>query len=127
MWSKQPDTLDSLSRGYEYLFRRPLQLVLYVVVSVLILWVVRLIASGIAVAAVAISTKTLLFCGSPVSVVEMSATMLAHLPVVAMLTSMWSLIGGIYLLLRYDAGGQEVEALWVPEPDPAPPLPQVPT
>ncbi|MGI9472748.1 MAG: hypothetical protein ACR2NZ_14515 [Rubripirellula sp.] len=124
---EQPDTLDSLSRGYEYLFRRPLQLVGYVVVALFILWVVRLLASGVAIAAIAVATNTLMFCNSPMPVVEMVSVMLAHLPAVALLTSLWSLIGGIYLLLRYDAGGQEVEDLWLPDPVPSTPLPQVPT
>ena len=37
-------------------------------------------------------------------------------PTVVVLTLLWGLVGGVYLLLRYDAGGQEVEDLWQPAP-----------
>lgn len=124
---KHPDTLDSLSRGYEYLFRRPLQLVLYVIVGVVILWIVRVIASGIAITAISVSTKTMMFCGAPRSASDTSAFFLAHLPAIMLLTATWTLIGGIYLLLRYDAGGQEVEDLWTPELQPSTPLPELPS
>ena len=36
----QPDAIDSLSRGYEYVYRRPLQLAMYIAISVVPLWVV---------------------------------------------------------------------------------------
>ena len=124
---RQPDTLDSLSRGYEYLFRRPLQLVLYLLVALAILWVVKLVALGIALAAISVTTQTLEFCGTPPTTIEFSTRFLSHVPAIALITSLWSLIGGIYLLLRYDTGGQEVEDLWQPTPRPDSPLPEIPS
>ena len=56
-----------------------------------------------------------------------SSNLLAHVPVVALLTAAGSLLGGVYLLLRYDAGGQQVEDLWQAEPRPRPPLPSIPS
>jgi hypothetical protein len=58
--------------------------------------------------------------------VETSTNLLSYLPVVVFLTAAWSLLGGVYLLLRYDTGGQEVEDLWQAGPPPEPPLPSIP-
>ena len=123
---RDPDALDSLSRGYEYVFRRPLQLVLYLTISLVIVGVAVLLAIGVSEAAIQICSRLLGFCGTPENMIAATVNLLSHLPVVVLLTSMWSLLGGIYLLLRYDAGGQEVEDLWQPEPTPPPPLPSLP-
>ena len=123
---RDPDALDSLSRGYEYVFRRPLQLVLYLTISLVIVGVAVLLAIGVSEAAIQICSRLLGFCETPESMIAATVSLLSHLPVVVLLTSMWSLLGGIYLLLRYDAGGQEVEDLWQPEPTPPPPLPSLP-
>jgi hypothetical protein len=111
-----PDALDSLSRGYEYLFRRPLQLVLYVIVSMVILGIVGLLATGIAEAASAVTQFMLGWGGSPEGVTRAVQAIYRQLP----------FVGGVYLLLRYDAGGQEVEDIWRPTPVPALPLPKLP-
>ena len=59
--------------------------------------------------------------------VATSTHLLDYLPVVVLLTAIWSLLGGVYLLLRYDAGGQEVEDLWQADVYPEPPLPSIPS
>ena len=136
-----PDPLDALSRGYEYLYRRPLQLVLYAFLSAVTLWVVTLLAVGISGSALAIAERCL---GNGLTVVSGSAAeladdrnissqltgytamFLASLPIVVAITLFWGLLGGVYLLLRRDAGGQEVEDLWLAPPAPAEPLPSLP-
>ncbi len=123
---RDPDTLDSLSRGYEYLFRRPLRLVTYIAVSLAILFVVGLLASAVAWAASAVAASLLNLAGSPDNVPRMVMGVLRHLPAVVELTVMWSLVGGVYLLVRYDAGGQEVEDLWQPAPPAKPSFPKLP-
>jgi hypothetical protein len=50
---------------------------------------------------------------------------LGYVPAVVTYTLSWSLIGGIYLLLRQDAGGQEVEDLWIESAQPAVTLPEL--
>lgn len=123
---RDPDALDSLSRGYEALFRRPLRLALYIIVSLGILAVVALLAMGVALAASMVATLILTMSGCSPTVPLITENVLHYFPWVVVVTLGWSLVGGIYLLLRYDTGGQEVEDLWQPTPPPKPPLPQIP-
>ncbi len=110
----------------EYLFRRPLRLMLYAVVCFGILIVVGLLAEGVTRAAISVVTATLGLSGSPPQVALISGQILRLFPTVVLLTLLWSLVGGVYLLLRYDAGGQEVEDLWQPPPPVEPTFPKVP-
>lgn len=121
-----PDALDSLSRGYEYLFRRPLRVVLYAALSLGILWVVALLAWGVATAADSVASQFLAWTGCSPEVVEQTQRILHFFPTVVVLALLWSLLGGVYLLLRYDAGGQQVEDLWQPPPPQPPSLPELP-
>ncbi len=123
---QDPDPLDALSRGYEYLFRRPIQLVFYVLFSVLLLTVVGSLASAVAWSASEIATSALWFVGSSDALQRITSSILWRFPAVVVLTLTWSLVGGVYLLLRYDAGGQEVEDLWQPTPPERPSLPDLP-
>lgn len=126
------DPLESLSRGYEYLFRRPLQLVMYVCVCLAIGIVLWLFLQGVAQGASWIA-EGLLAMDNPLStdhhsgggVAEQVAWLLQFLPTIASIALSWGLVGGIYLLLRHDAGGQEVEDLWQPAPRPQRPLPSL--
>jgi hypothetical protein len=117
------DALDSLSRGYEYLMRRPLHLAWYAAVSVVILTVAGWLALAISTAAGQVSIATLELAGSSRSLQLTVLAMLSYFPQIVMLTLFWSLVGGIYLLLRFDAGGQEVEDLWMPVDESGRPLP----
>lgn len=123
---RDPDTLDSLSRGYEYLYRRPLRLVMYVLASLAVLVVVAFLASAIAWSASAVATSLLTLSGGSINVTRVAVGILRHLPTVVVLTTVWSLVGGVYLLLRYDAGGQEVEDLWQPATSSKPLFPVLP-
>lgn len=123
---RDPDAIDSLSRGYEYLYRRPLRLVMYVVVGATLLAVAWALAMGISQSAIYVGTMLLELAGTPPKVLEALIDLLQRLPLVVVLTMVWSLIGGVYLLLRHDAGSQDVEDLWQPAPDPRSSLPQLP-
>ena len=124
---KEADPLDSLSRGYEYIYRRPLHLALYTIVCIAVLTVATSIAAGIAGAANQIAAASLRVSGANPQTFALSQELLAYLPLVVASTVFWSLVGGVYLLMRHDAGGQEVEDIWIP-PMPSPPsIPTLPT
>jgi hypothetical protein len=124
---QEADPLDALSRGYEYLFRRPVQLVFYAVISMLLLAIVGLLASAIAWSASEIASSALWFAGASDVLQRITSSILWRFPAVVVLTLTWSLVGGIYLLLRCDAGGQEVEDLWQPATAERPSLPELRT
>jgi hypothetical protein len=124
---RDPDAMDSLSRGYEYLFRRPLHLAAYLLVSAIIASIISILAVGVTKTAIQINTQLLEFAHAAEGMVVTSSNLLDYLPVVVLLTALWSLLGGVYLLLRYDAGGQEVEDLWQADTCPEPPLPSIPS
>ena len=118
------DPIDALSRGMEYFFRRPLHLALYLAAGLIPLVVVDRIAWGVADMAILIAGVSV---GGGSSQPGMAWTdWIRHLPSVVSLTLGGALVGGIYLLLRQDAGGQEPEDLWEPvarSPDRLPELP----
>ena len=122
----QPDSLDSLSRGYEYLYRRPLQLAMYTAISIVPLWVVASLSVGISASATHFSSMMLFVVGAPEDVVWMTNAILSAFPIVVSITLLGGLIGGVYLQLRSDAGGQEVEDIWIPEPEAKRLLPKLP-
>ena len=122
---RDPDVLDSLSRGYEYLYRRPLNVVLYALVSLVLLSVIAALASSILQVASWVTMATLELAGTSGSFRVISLGVLAYYPLIVCLTQLWALIGGVYLLLRFDAGDQEVEDLWQPAPRPKPALPEL--
>ncbi|MAI74294.1 MAG: hypothetical protein CMM01_25825 [Rhodopirellula sp.] len=124
---RDPDTMDSLSRGYEYLFRRPLHLAAYLLFSAIIASIIFVLAVGVTRSAIQINSQLLKFSDASDGMVVTSTNLLDHLPVVVLLTAIWSLLGGVYLLLRHDAGGQEVEDLWQADACPEPPLPSIPS
>lgn len=120
----RPDPLDALSRGYEYLLRRPLNLIGYAILASFLIAVIYLLTRAIAMAGGFVCVAMIgLPNASPL--VALVLRMLGFLPVVAAITLYWALVGGVYLLLRQDAGGQEPEDLWLPAP-PASNLPPLP-
>ncbi|WDQ16529.1 hypothetical protein [Rhodopirellula sp. P2] len=94
------DAMDCLSRGYEVTFRRLPQLVLLLVPAVVLLAIV--VGGWQLVGLTAISTLR-----NPVW-----TALLVRFPIVVGITVGWALVGGVYLLLRQSAGGQEVEDVW---------------
>ena len=113
---KEPDLLDALSRGYEYLYRRPISLAKYIAFSLIASGVVVLLAYGIAESAKVFCQKMLGFTGASDSMIATTKEFLSCVPTIVAVTVAAGLIGGIYLLLRCDAGGQEPEDIWEPPP-----------
>lgn len=106
MIESAPDPIDSLSRGYEYTLRRLPQLVLLIAVATVIASVVIL-----GFAALAYAGEQLADSFGPANVPLVYC--LAILPSIVAVMLLWSMVGGIYLLLRQSAGGQEVEDIAV--------------
>ena len=121
------DPIDSLSRGYEYLFRRPVHLAIYLTISVLLIATVTFLASGVSYVASELTNTLVGATGAPDAVVEASRTILIYLPHVVAVAVAGGLAGGIYLLLRSDAGNQEVEDIWIHSPEGRRELPELPT
>ena len=109
------DALDALSRGYEYSLRRPWMLGIYVLLALLLTGFAGTLGAGVSLAAQVMASQAIGLASGPSSLAERVVATLACVPLVLMLTLFWSLVGGIYLLLRFDAGGQEVEDLAVPK------------
>lgn len=114
---QHPDPLDSLSRGYEYLLRRPLRLTAYLLLAVILASVIGVLLFGIAWSALMVVQVTLREGVAMQSLVVRVAAVLAWFPVAGVATLSWAMVGGVYLLLRHDAGEQEVEDLWMPPID----------
>ena len=120
----QPDPLDSLSRGYESLYRRPLHLFSSVITAMILVALVWLIASGVSeLASVAVSVLAKVLGVDPDQQMRVYAC-LVELPTIVAVTTWLAMVGGIYLLARHDTGGQEVEDLWIPEKPVPAPMPQ---
>lgn len=123
---RDADPLDSLSRGYEYLFRRPVQLVLYGLLSIVILVIIGSLTSAVAWSASEIARTWLSVADASEETQRVTGSILICFPVVVVLSLTWSLVGGVYLLLRQDAGNQEVEDIWQPPAEERLPLPELP-
>ncbi len=123
---KDADPLDSLSRGYEYLFRRPLDLILASVMALVVMSAAATIALGITIAAQQIANPVLMHSGTDDRMIQDTQSMLQFFPMIVLIAAFWSLVGGVYLLMRTAAGGQEVEDLWVPPSSVPPSLPSLP-
>ncbi|MFG0262947.1 MAG: hypothetical protein ACF788_11200, partial [Novipirellula sp. JB048] len=124
---RDPDLLDALSRGYEYLYRRPLPLLIYSVVAMLLLAVATGLISGVVAVAQGVAMTVLHWTAAPATMGKLTQQVLLQIPIAAVFALAWSLVGGIYLLIRFDAGGQQVEDLWVPPPATRDSFPNLPS
>jgi len=113
---KQSDALDSLSRGYEYLYRRPIHLLFFSLVSLVLLAIAWVMATAVSAAAILIGEMALRI-GSGAEAPKLWVLILARLPLAVTLTAGWGQIGAIYLLLRQAANDQEIEDIAVSEVD----------
>lgn len=117
---------DGISRGYEYVLRRPLQMVLYILIAAAIAYVLSLLAAWVASAATAVVVSGFhIGAGLDRALPKPLVAVLASLPMIVVLTLFWSLAAGIYLLLRRSANHQEIEDVWEsprPQPEPLPEL-----
>ena len=119
MTMAEADPMDSLSRGYEYTLRRLPQLLAYCLIAIVLGGIV--VAGWTAIGSAA--EQVMSVAGQELAASTTAVgLMLASIPIVLA----WSMIGGIFLLLRQSAGGQEVEDIWA-EPDVivAPKMPKV--
>lgn len=113
-----PDAIDAISRGYESCFRRPLRMLGYLAVVVVLLLIAFLVASGIVSCA-----NGLLFVATGSDWFRWSSLqgavlmVLSVFPTAIITTLAWGLIGGVYLLLRKDTCEHEIEDVWVPTLD----------
>ena len=121
-----PDPIDSLSRGYEYLLRRPLHLFWYVLVCLTIGFAVRAVFSGVAVVSGMLVQGVASTIAADATTAQSAEFVVNALWNGAQVTLQLGLLGGVYLLLRRDAGGQHVEDLWHPKPEPVKSLPELP-
>lgn len=117
---------DGISRGYEYVLRRPLQLVFYGLVAAAITYALSLLARGVTLATwLIIDFGYQIGSGTNQAPPRAIAAVVASLPTIVVLTLFWSLTAGLYLLLRRSANHQEVEDVWEtprPKPEPLPEL-----
>ncbi|TWU56499.1 hypothetical protein Poly51_24100 [Rubripirellula tenax] len=119
------DPLDSLSRGYEYFYRRPVHCLGYGVIAAALIAVAATIASGVAWSARSIVLSMMGLVSAPISTSDAAQLLCGQLPIIISVTLFWGLGGGVYLLLRAAAGGQEVEDLWIPPTAPTQSMPSL--
>jgi hypothetical protein len=127
------NAFDGISRGYEYVLRRPLQLVGYASLGLIALLILSRLAAGTGqVGTVLIESATTSGLGaSDADPATLSSgprwaqTVLLLLPKIAVVTVGWSLVSWLYLLLRRSANSQEIEDLWEAPRPAAEPLPEL--
>ncbi|MEM6690695.1 MAG: hypothetical protein AAF664_14770, partial [Planctomycetota bacterium] len=117
------DPVDSLSRGFEAVLRRPLTVIGLCLASALLLHIVHCLAAAVSGTAAAL-VWTLRDHGlaSPGSL-AISRIVLAWVPCVIGTNLAGLLIGAMYLLIRQSTNEQQPEDLWVPPPKNAIPMP----
>ncbi len=106
---KRNDAFDALSRGYEYLYRRPIHLTFYLAVSTMLVFVIAIIANIVVLASAHVVGFAFALASGTKALPYVVGVMLAHLAPAIALTAAWGLIGATYLLLRKDANQQEIE------------------
>ncbi|WP_145389523.1 hypothetical protein [Stieleria neptunia] len=121
-----PDPIDSLSRGYESLYRRPLSLAWYVAFSGALVCLFGVMLGGIGLASVVAAQLVTSVISSDGAQLQAAADVITLVVVAWQTTLAFGLLGGVYLLLRSDTGGQEAEDLWEPPAPPVEPLPELP-
>lgn len=119
------DPLDALSRGYESLYRRPLQLLMNTIAAVVAGAVAVVISVGVAWTAESIVVATLGTAGGTTDTIGGAIALCRLIPAVVSITLAWGLIGGVYLLVREATCGQEPEDLWQPPPTEPPTMPKL--
>lgn len=106
---KQEDSFDALSRGYEYLLRRPVHLVVYGGVCWLLVKLM-LFAGGMLVGSASLVVDASIGWGGRFpEFASLVAGVLSRLPLGFGIAAAWGLIGGLYLLMRQAANDQEIE------------------
>jgi len=114
---KRQDAFDALSRGYEYLYRRPVQTSIYLAVCILLAALVGSIAFGVSATGFVIARQVHSLSSGGENLPFMMSQLLFQLPIAAALCTFFSTFGAAYLLLRRDANHQEIEDVVVSEVD----------
>jgi len=110
---KQSDVLDSLSRGYEYLFRRPVYLAFYGLCAFVMVAIVWQLAVWVAAVALSIGGWGLRIGSGEAAAPQWFQWLLVQLPWAVANTAAWGQVGAIYLLMRKAANDQEIEDIAV--------------
>jgi len=126
------NAFDGISRGYEYVLRRPLQLVGYGLLGLVAVLILSRLAAGVGqVGWMLVESATTSGLGAsdadPAtgnSIPRWTQAVLLLLPKIAVVTVGWSLVSWLYLLLRRSANSQEIEDLWEAPRPAAEPLPE---
>ncbi len=119
------DPLDALSRGYEFIYRRPLQLLMNLLAALIAWAVVVSLSIAIAIVTAVIAVGGIEWVGGTSSTMDGAVVVCRLIPAIVSITLAWGLIGGVYLLVRQSAGGQEPEDLWQPPMSPPPTMPKL--
>jgi len=110
---KRVDPFDALSRGYEYLYRRPVQVALYLGTNIFIAMFLTWMAQWVAYASAVLGGTVYSLAAGGETLPLAIRVVLAHFPIAVWMTSFFAVLGGIYLLLRKDANDQEIEDIIV--------------
>jgi hypothetical protein len=116
---KQSDVFDSLSRGYEYVYRRPIHLAFYLAWGAVMAAIVWMIAYSIAFSGMAIGSFAIRIGTGTSDHPVLFSLGLAMLPAAITMTAAWGLIGATYLLMRQAANQQEIEDIAISDVDTA--------
>lgn len=108
----QVDGFDVVSRGFEYLFQRPLRFVFYILATAAIWLVVMWLAgflfrAGVAVYADAAWNQPRMFPARGWSIADLLLRAFG-------LNLFWALAAGVYLLVRRDQNHRDIEDVWEP-------------
>ena len=114
---KRGDVFDSLSRGYEYLYRRPVQLLTYALGGYVLVLITYGIGRAVAGTALNLGTAAARAGSAGLTPPAAYAWLLSALPAAVALSTLWAMVGAIYLLMRQAANGQEIEEIAVSEVD----------
>ncbi len=114
---KRCDAFDALSRGFEYVYRRPIHLALYLTVGWLLIAVVSILATIVARGASAVASSAFAVGSGGGELPLVIRIVLANLVPAIQLAAVWGLVGAGYLLLRRDACDQEIEDMAFEETD----------
>jgi len=106
---KRNDAFDALSRGYEYLYRRPVQTIVYLLVCGLLTVLISGITYCVASAGELVASHVHSLVSGGKALPTLMQRLLTLFPFAAALCTFFSTFGAMYLLLRSDANQQEVE------------------
>lgn len=110
---KRQDAFDALSRGYEYLYRRPVQTAIFLFSCGLLSAFIGGIALCVASAGEWIAREVHALTSGGEALPALTQTLLFQFPFAAAACTFFSTFGAAYLLLRKEANEQEMEDIAV--------------